>query len=170
MTMNYNQRNYLGTIIVLVLLFSFSIEVKSTNMDEASKRKALSRIKQEQNNARQNGFNEDDYKIYQTSLPRLNSKLVGTISPGKYAIFAGCDDDCNGVKITVKDERNKELSKKLSNISNNSKHSAHFLINEIPSNIKRLKFIVELKCDEDTPECYSYFRIWKKKSLFEFFI
>ena len=183
--MNYKSRIFLGTSLLLGSLFIFSTDVNSTNSSNYYDEQALEQIEKEEKLAESEGFSPDNYQVIRLSPRRqvntqindrmdqdapIKSQLLDDfVPPGKYAIFAGCDQNCSEVELIATDASEKELfhlGKKPSEEENSpseGKKSARILITEITSKTKPYQIRLRVKCNTSKAEaCYAYSKIWQK--------
>ncbi len=168
--MNYISRLFLGTSVVLGSLLAASTDVQSINLYNDYDEEALTQLTDGEVLAKTEGFSPDTYEVIRIS-PRRQTKKAKTkdfVSPGEYAIFMGCDQECSGVKITVKDASGEKLA------SAKGAESAHVMVTEVMSGAQPYQIEMEAKCntggkhskvklkERAVEGCYSYSSIWRK--------
>ncbi|HAC65381.1 MAG TPA: hypothetical protein DCF68_18090 [Cyanothece sp. UBA12306] len=169
--MNYLSRIFVGTSLILGTLLVASTEVKSVNLYNDYDEEALTEISTAEEVAKVGGFSSDAYQILRESPRRQvkSQKMADFVSPGEYAIFLGCDQECKGVKITVVDAAGNKLA------SDKGKRSAYVMVDEVATGGMPYKIQMQVKCntggklskvglhERKVESCYSYSTIWEKQ-------
>lgn len=155
---------------MLGAFFVASTEVQSINLYNDYDEEALTQVTGRETLAKTEGFSPDTYDAIRISPRRqvTKRKMNDFVSPGQYAVFAGCDQECSSVKITVTDASGNELA------SAKGKESAHVLVTEVMTGAQPYKIQTDVKCntggkvsgvgvhERKVQACYSYSSIWRK--------
>lgn len=164
-------RIILGTSVFLGSLMVYTTEAKSMNMYNDYDEQAYLAMVSSQDQAGDQGFNLDAYTLLRESPRRQITKASMTdyITPGEYAIFAGCDEQCQEVKLTVTDASGKQLA------SAKGVQSAYIMIDEVSTKSQPYKVEMSFKCNTKQERggtglmytmveaCYTHSEILQKK-------
>ncbi|ACK65018.1 hypothetical protein PCC8801_0941 [Rippkaea orientalis PCC 8801] len=170
--MNYLARIFLGTSLVLGTVLVASTEVQSINLYNDYDEEALTQLTDGEALAKAKEFSHETYKPVRITPRRqvTSAKMKDFVSPGQYAVFIGCDEECSNVKIKVTDSSGKELA------SAKGTQSAYIVLKEDAFGGQPYKIETEVKCntsgkssgvdanERKVEACYAYSSIWRKTS------